>query len=259
MRQTRSSIMVAVGGCLALALTLPAAPAVAAPVILEKIAKFEWLNHPDAARDPAPYGVRLDRLFANRDTVTGLVDAGSANKLGNHVWTMSAEGDPCAANGTGCIPGAVNQGLANANSASIGVTAVVDGLNDGDATTFAVKIFGTVFGGLTDPNNANQYDVNNTGLWDVEFTYTENVVFDFDGNGNPFIAVTAQDIANSGIIKPLFDLGITSENEATANNDADAANDLVIDLRDHQGTGSATDTSGNAVPLSFFQGHDAHR
>ena len=115
-----------------------------------------------------------------------------------------------------------------------------------------VQIRGTVFGGL---NSGSGYDPLNSGTWLVDFTYRDNVTFPANPDQAIIVTDDSQGVGgNNGFIAPLFNVGLTPEDEAAINGTTvldfeQVANPLSIALVDEDGN----------HPFSFKYADDNHR
>lgn len=96
-------------------------------------------DHPDGGQRPPTYGLRLDGL----------------DGTSNHRFTFEFDY-------VDSVTGMGSQMLMDLNR----------------TTTGEIHIYGSVFGGLNDPSNTNQYlpGSNYVGWWDVDFTYSAGVI-----------------------------------------------------------------------------------
>jgi len=95
-----------------------------------------------------------------------------------------------------------------------------------------IRIFGTVFGGL---DTGVAYDPTASGLWDVDFTYRQNIT-SIPGN----LTVNPENANNNGTITPLFNIGSVLANTAIALVDEDGGKgfSFQLDNGDHRLSGT---------------------
>ncbi len=131
------------------------------PLVASAQVDYFLNNHPDGNARPPGYGLRLDELI----DVTG----------GHDIFTFDLQ-----------------------HPQSDVILRYDDAGTPGTSKDDTIRIFGTIFGGL---DIGSAYDPANSGLWNLDFTYRENI----EVNGTS-LTVTEADEDNTGFITSLSGL-----------------------------------------------------